>query len=62
MPGACPGLSMLVPERGNASVELSELGGEDDVVSGGQTVQESGAVLAGALDLGTDFSQLFHHT
>ena len=53
---------MLVPERGNSSVELSELGGEDDVMSGGQTVQESGTLLAGALDLGTDFGKCSHMT
>jgi Tol biopolymer transport system component len=53
---------MLVPERGNSSVELAELGGEDDVMSSGQTVQESGALLAGTLDLGTDFSKCSHMT
>lgn len=51
---------MLVPERGNTSVELAELGGEDDVVSSGQTVQETGAVLACALNLGTDFGNCSH--
>ena len=51
---------MLVPERGNSSVELTKLGGEDDVVSGGQTVQEIGAVLACPLDLGTDFGKCSH--
>ena len=51
---------MLVPERGNSSVELAELGGEDGVVSGGQTVQETGAVLACPLDLGTDFGKCSH--
>jgi hypothetical protein len=29
-------------------------------VSGGQTVQEVGALLAGALDLGTDFGKCSH--
>ena len=58
--GVCPRLTVLVPERCDASVELTELGGEDNVVSGGQTVQESGAVLAGALDLSTDFSDRSH--
>lgn len=51
---------MLLPERGDSSVELTELGGEDDVVSGGQTVQELGALLAGALDLATDFGKCSH--
>jgi TolB protein len=51
---------MLVPERGDSSVELTELGGEDDVVSGGQTVQETGALLACPLDLGTDFGKCSH--
>ena len=62
MAGVCPRLTVLVPESGDASVELTELGGEDDVVSRGQTVQESGAVLAGALDLRTDLSNGFHLT
>jgi Tol biopolymer transport system component len=52
---------MLVPERSNASVELTELGGEDDVVSLGQTVQEIGALLACPLGLGTDFGKCSHH-
>jgi TolB protein len=52
---------MLVPERGNSSVELTELGGEDDVVSLGQTVQEIGALLACPLGLGTDFGKCSHH-
>ena len=51
---------MLFPERGDSSVELTELGGEDDVVSGGQTVQENGALLARTLDLGTDFGICSH--
>ena len=58
--GLGPRLSMLLPERGDSSVELTELGGEDDVVSGGQTVQELGALLAGALDLATDFGKCSH--
>jgi hypothetical protein len=62
MAGVCPRLAVFVPESGNASVELTELGGEDDVVSGGQTVQESGAVLAGALDLPTDVGNGSHLT
>jgi TolB protein len=53
---------VLVPERGDSGVELTELGGEDDVVSLGQTVQKSGAVLACALDLGTDFGKCSHVT
>jgi dipeptidyl aminopeptidase/acylaminoacyl peptidase len=52
---------MLVPERGNSSVELTELGGEDDVMSTGQTVQEIGALLACPLGLGTDFGKCSHH-
>jgi Tol biopolymer transport system component len=52
---------MLVPERSNASVELTELGGEDDVVSLGQTMQEIGALLACTLGLGTDFGKCSHH-
>jgi dipeptidyl aminopeptidase/acylaminoacyl peptidase len=51
---------MLVPERGNSSVELTELGGEDDVMSMGQTVQEIGALLACPLGLGTDFGKCSH--
>jgi hypothetical protein len=51
---------VLVPEGGNTSVELTELGGEDDVVSVRQTVEESGALLARALDLRTDLMQLAH--
>jgi hypothetical protein len=58
--GACPCLALLVPERGNSIVELAELGGEDGVVSFGQTVQELGALLAGAFDLGTDVLQDAH--
>jgi hypothetical protein len=55
-------LAMELPERGDSIVELAELGGEDDVVSGGQTVQEIGALLAGPLDLGTDFGKCSHYT
>ena len=51
---------MLVPERGNSSVELTELGGEDDVMSMGQTVQEIGALLASPLGLGADFGKCSH--
>jgi len=51
---------MLLPERGDTSVELTELGGEDDVMSGGQTVQEIGALLARTLDLATDFGKKCH--
>jgi Tol biopolymer transport system component len=51
---------VLVPERGDSGVELTELGGEDDVVSLGQTVQEIGALLACPLDLGTDFGKCSH--
>jgi hypothetical protein len=58
--GLSPRLPMLVPELGNSIVELTELGGEEDVVSGGQTVQEIGALLAGPLDLGTDFGKCSH--
>jgi hypothetical protein len=58
--GMGPRGAMLVPERGNAIVELTELGGEDNVVSGGQTMQESGTVLAGALDLVPDVSDGSH--
>jgi Tol biopolymer transport system component len=52
---------MLLPERGDASVELTELSGEDDVVSLGQTVQEIGALLACTLGLGADFGKCSHH-
>ena len=58
--GTCPCLAVLVPERGDSIVELAKLGGEDDVVSLGQTVQELGTLLAGALDLGTDVLQNAH--
>jgi Tol biopolymer transport system component len=58
--GLRPRLAMLVPERGNSIVELTELGGEDDVVSLGQTVQEIGALLACPLGLGTDFGKCSH--
>lgn len=60
--GLSPRLTMLVPELANPIVELAELGGEDDVVSGGQTVQEIGALLACSLDLGTDFGKCSHFT
>jgi hypothetical protein len=62
MAGMRPRLAVFIPERGDTSVELTELGGEDDVVSVGQTVQESGAVLAGALDLRTDVGNCSHLT
>jgi Tol biopolymer transport system component len=52
---------VLVPERGNPCIELTELGGEDGVMSFGQTVQETGALLACPLDLGTDFGRCSHH-
>jgi hypothetical protein len=55
-----PRLAMLLPKRGDSSVELTELGGEDDVVSGGQTVQETDALLACTLDLVTDFGKCSH--
>lgn len=51
---------MLVPEVGDASVEFAQLGGEDGVMSRGQTVQESGALLACALDLATNFGKCSH--
>ena len=56
------GLAVLVPEPGDAIVQLLELRGEDDVPSGGQALKENGAVLAGALDLATDFLNRFHTT
>jgi hypothetical protein len=58
--GLSPRLPVLLPELGNSIVEPAELGGEDDVVSGGQTVQEIGALLAGPLDLSTDFGKCSH--
>jgi hypothetical protein len=58
--GTGPRLSMLLPERGDSSVELTELGGEDGVMSGGQTMQEIGALLACPLDLATDFDRCSH--
>ena len=57
---AYAGLTVLVPEPGDALVKLLELRGEDDVPSGGQALKENGAVLAGALDLATDFLNRFH--
>jgi hypothetical protein len=54
------GLTVLVPEPGDALVQLLELRGEDDVPSGGQALKENGAVLAGALDLATDFLNRLH--
>lgn len=60
MAGLSPRLSVLLPELGNSIVEPAKLGGEDDVVSSGQTVQEIGALLAGSLDLGTDFGKCSH--
>lgn len=60
MAGPSPRLPVLLPELGNSIVELAELGGEDDVMSGGQTVQEVGALLACALDLLTDFGKCSH--
>ena len=56
------GLPVLVPEPGDAFVQLLELRGEDDVPSGGQALKENGAVIAGALDLATDFLNRFHTT
>ena len=56
------GLTVLVPEPGDAIVQLLELRDEDDVPSGGQALKENGAVLAGALDLATDFLNRFHIT
>ena len=56
------GLAVLVPELGDAIVQLLELRGEDDVPSGGQALTEIGAVLADALDLATDFLNRFHTT
>jgi hypothetical protein len=58
--GVGPRGAMLVPERGNVIVELTQLGGEDDVVSGGQTMQEIGTLLAGALDLVPDVTDGSH--
>ena len=57
---ADPGFAVLVPEPSDPLVELLQLGGEDDVPSRGETVQESGAVLARALDLLTDFVECSH--
>lgn len=54
------GLTVLVPEPGDALVQLLELRDEDDVPSGGQALKENGAVLAGALDLATDFLNRLH--
>ena len=51
---------MFVPERRDALVQLAELRCEDGVVSTGQAVQESGALLAGALDLATDVLKCAH--
>jgi hypothetical protein len=54
------GFAMFIPKLRDAVVQLAELVGEDDVVSQGQTLQENGAVLAGALDLATDFLDRLH--
>jgi len=54
------GFAVFVPELRDAVVELAELGCEDGIVSTGQTVQESGALLARALDLATDLRQCSH--
>ena len=51
---------MLVPKVGDASIELAQLGGEDNVMSIGQTVQENGTLLACALDLATNFGKCSH--
>lgn len=51
---------MLVPKVGDASIELAQLGGEDNVMSIGQTVQENGALLACAFDLATNFGKCSH--
>ena len=59
-PKAHAGLAVLVPEPGDAIIQLLELRDEDDVPSGGQALKENGAVLAGALDLATDFLNRFH--
>jgi hypothetical protein len=58
--GLSTGLPVLLPERFDSIVELTELGGEDGVVSVGQTVQEVGTLLACALDLRTDFGICSH--
>jgi hypothetical protein len=50
-------LPMLVPEIGDPGIKLTQLGGEDDVMSTGQTMQESGTLLACALDLATNITQ-----
>ncbi len=54
------GFAVFVPELRDAVVELAELGCEDGIMSTGQTVQESGALLARALDLATDLRQCSH--
>jgi hypothetical protein len=51
---------VFVPELRDPLVQLAELGCENGVMSTGQAVQENGAVLARALDLATDFSQISH--
>lgn len=54
------GFAVFIPQLGDAIVQLAELVGEDGVMSTGQTLQENGAVLAGALDLATDFLNRLH--
>jgi len=58
--GLGAGQAVLVPELGDSGVELAQLGGEDSVMSFGQTVQESGTLLACALDLATNFGKCSH--
>jgi Tol biopolymer transport system component len=58
--GLRSGLAVLVPERSNPCIEFTELGGEDGIMSFGQAVQETGALLACPLDLGTDFGKCSH--
>jgi len=51
---------MFVPELRDSDVQLAELHCEDGVMTTGKAVQESGALLARALDLATDVLKCSH--
>jgi hypothetical protein len=52
--------AVLVPERGNALLELMQLGRKRGVVSCGQEVPELAAALGGAVELGVDLVESTH--
>ena len=52
--------AMFVPELRDPDVQVAELGCEDGVMPARKAVQESGALLARALDLATDVLKCSH--